>query len=198
MSDQQLVQFVAESNSIEHIFREPFQSEIDELKRFINLSSIALKDLIQFVSVYQPDSKLRDQYGMNVRVGNYYPPFGGPEITKLISKLLKYQHTLTSSALYFNYEQIHPFMDGNGRSGRALWLHSRISGDHNISRGFLETMYIYNGPEMNGKNEQHLDAMKRDKKPEEFVDILMKFHQNLFHKIPPFDNLKFLDHIQIK
>ena len=42
--------------------------------------------------------------------------------------------------LHHNYEYLHPFMDGNGRSGRALWLLCR-GGIVNCPLGFLHTWY---------------------------------------------------------
>ena len=79
MTKQDLYKFVKESNEIERIFREPTQTEIDELERFINLKEITIKELQKFISVYQPDAKLRDDYFMDVRVGSYYPPLVGLE-----------------------------------------------------------------------------------------------------------------------
>lgn len=39
------------------------------------------------------------------------------------------------------YETLHPFTDGNGRSGRALWLWQMIRDGQRAQLGFLHTWY---------------------------------------------------------
>ena len=127
--------FVVESNKIENIIREPTREEIDELVRFINLGKITVEDLVKFVSIYQPDARLRDEYGMNVRIGNYYPPFGGPDIVETLRSLLGSDYNV--HRLHIEYEKLHPFSDCNGRSGRALWAwHMK-----DLTGGFLLNFY---------------------------------------------------------
>jgi len=64
-----------------------------------------------------------------VRVGSYVPP--APEmVSGLMSELLdwwnreasKWSPVLTSAIIHYRFEGIHPFGDGNGRTGRALAL----------------------------------------------------------------------------
>ena len=136
MTKQDLYKFVKESNEIERIFREPTQTEIDELERFINLKEITIKELQKFISVYQPDAKLRDDYFMDVRVGSYYPPFGGPGIPISLQKILDSNQDAYN--LHISYEKLHPFTDGNGRSGRALWAWKM----KDITGGFLLNFYF--------------------------------------------------------
>jgi hypothetical protein len=66
------ISFIKESNHIEGIYREPTKAEIEEFHRFMALDEIAIRDMIQFVSVYQPGAELRERPGMNVRVGRHY------------------------------------------------------------------------------------------------------------------------------
>ena len=61
--------FIKESNLIEGIDRSPTWSEVKEHERIMSLKTITIEDLDQFVGVYQPDAKLRDEAGLNVRVG---------------------------------------------------------------------------------------------------------------------------------
>jgi Fic/DOC family len=131
----QIRQFVIESNSIERIFRDPTKEEIDELIRFMALKRITIEEIEQFVSVYQPEAKLRDKPGMNVRIGSYYPPRGGPLIRGYLQNIL--DKGLDPYSLHVRYELIHPFMDCNGRSGRALWAWAM----EDITGGFLLNFY---------------------------------------------------------
>lgn len=64
-----------------------------------------------------------------VRVGRYLPP--APEmISGLMSELLewwrkeapKWSPVVTSSIIHYRFEDVHPFADGNGRTGRTLTL----------------------------------------------------------------------------
>lgn len=66
---------------------------------------------------------------MRVRVGEYVPPAPG-EVPGLMRELLDWWNdetpalspVLSSSVLHYRFEAIHPFADGNGRTGRALAL----------------------------------------------------------------------------
>ncbi len=66
---------------------------------------------------------------INVRVGQYLPP--PPDaVSGLMFELLEWWNTaaqqlspvLSSAILHYRFEAIHPFADGNGRTGRALAL----------------------------------------------------------------------------
>jgi Fic family protein len=66
---------------------------------------------------------------ISVRVGSYSPP-PAEAISGLMAKLLRWWNTdskklspvLSSAILHYRFEAIHPFADGNGRTGRALAL----------------------------------------------------------------------------
>ena len=117
--------FVAESNRIEGILREPSKSELGEFQRFLALKSVSLVELQNFVSVYQPGATLRDEPGMDVVVGSgqnkYFPPPGGIAIRADLQSFLNTIKLRTAYVNHLIYESLHPFTDGNGRSGRALW-----------------------------------------------------------------------------
>ena len=77
-----------------------------------------------------------------VRVGGHLPP-PPHEVSGLMRELLEWWNTqaaqwppvVSSAALHFRFEEIHPFADGNGRAGRmlALWeLYRRGFDTHHI------------------------------------------------------------------
>ena len=64
-----------------------------------------------------------------VRVGNHFPP-AAADVSGLMFELLEWWNkestklspVLSSAILHYRFEDIHPFADGNGRTGRALAL----------------------------------------------------------------------------
>lgn len=112
--------FVRESNRIEGITRDPTEAEIAATQAFIKLPALTVQDVCGLVTVYQPGAVLRDRPGLNVRVGAYIAPPGGPAIRERLGALLA--EVRGGWALHVAYEHLHPFTDGNGRSGRAIWL----------------------------------------------------------------------------
>lgn len=134
--------FIKESNRIEGIKRSPTKAEIEEFQRFMAQDSISMDDMIQFVSVYQPGALLRDKDGMNVRVGNYKPPGGCIQMRDALQDILGIVNRnegdrSIAHQMHIKYESLHPFMDGNGRSGRMLWMWMM----KDAPLGFLHTFY---------------------------------------------------------
>ena len=66
---------------------------------------------------------------IQVRVGRHFPP-AAVDVSGLMFELLEWWNTravkfspvLSSAILHYRFEDIHPFADGNGRTGRALAL----------------------------------------------------------------------------
>ncbi len=101
-----------------------------------------------------------------VRVGNYFPP-ASTDVSGLMMELLDWWNkpskelspVLSSAILHHRFESIHPFADGNGRTGRALALWELYR------RGF-DTHHIFSVDEFYWEDRPRyyaaLDAVRRD------------------------------------
>jgi Fic family protein len=133
---------VAESNRIEGIDREPTADELMEHDRVMKLKELTIGDLETFVAVYQRNARLRVHTGLNVRVGSYVPPKGGEHIREMLGALLDDVNGERIDAwdAHIQYESIHPFTDGNGRSGRVIY-HWQMRNTRMADLGFLHAFY---------------------------------------------------------
>jgi len=119
-----LSRFVAESNRVEGISRPPTEREIAAHEAFLDLPAIEVADLENLVAVCTDRrGRLRGQFGMDVIVGQRIPPPGGIAVVEGLRELLISVNCCerTPWQAHVEYECLHPFLDGNGRSGRALW-----------------------------------------------------------------------------
>lgn len=141
-----LREFVRESNRIENIVREPTRAEMEAHERLLGLDFLAVADIVEFVlGVAGGNAPLRSRLGMNVRVGPHVPPPGGPEIHQALAALLaeiNSSRKLSPYGAHCRYETLHPFLDGNGRSGRAIWAwHMLDVGRDPFALSFLRRWY---------------------------------------------------------
>ena len=136
MNPFSLLDFVNESNRIEGM-GDAEERELDAHVQLLGEPRVTIEVLERFVQAIR-GGPLRREFGMNVRIGRHTPTGGGPHIVESLQSLLDAKGTAYER--HRHYEFIHPFMDGNGRSGRALWLHD-MGGMRFAPLGFLHTWY---------------------------------------------------------
>lgn len=117
VATDRLMAFIRESNGIAGIEREPTREEIEEMKGFLALPEITVKELLRFIAIYEPSAMLREREELSLLLR--------------VPKLSAYDR-------HVRYETLRPFTDCNGRSGRALWLWD-MKGKAPL--GFLNTWY---------------------------------------------------------
>ena len=152
---KELVDFVIESNRIEGIVGAT-GLDVSATSHFIGLNRIYISDIVSLVNHLQPDAFIRVGVGSDVTVGgSYSPPRGGPAIMMVLGEILDHvdlwEQGLPNASPYkvhCDYETLHPFTDGNGRSGRALWawqmLHAPLGTRERrvgLGLGFLHEWY---------------------------------------------------------
>jgi hypothetical protein len=76
---------------------------------------------------------------MNVRVGRYVAPPGNSLMRVELDRVLSIADPYAG---HLAFELLHPFMDGNGRTGLAVWLWlMQRGGDNPFALSFLHRFY---------------------------------------------------------
>lgn len=116
--------FMQESLTIENIRRAPLTQELRATREFLGLDTVTWQAMCELALVYEPrKGRLRERGGMDVTVGSYTPPKGGPAIKGKLKEILEAINigSVTPYRGHCLYESLHPFLDSNGRTGRTLW-----------------------------------------------------------------------------
>lgn len=144
-----LREFIRESNRIEGYYHEPTADEFAAHIHLQECDRLTVEDIEKFVWYItcnkegKHGARLRRLPGMNVMIGGHVPPPGGPHIEEELKKFLddvNYARgmPMTSYEHHIRYETLHPFSDGNGRSGRAIWWWQNFC---DAPIGFLHQFY---------------------------------------------------------
>lgn len=88
-------------------------------------SKIRVQDILQIGHLVEPQVNHRGFRTVPVTIRSI-PLIDASFVPRAIENLVKYQQNMTPAEFYREYETIHPFEDGNGRSGKILfcWLDS--------------------------------------------------------------------------
>jgi len=90
---------------------------------------------------FAPDEEWAGKYrDINVMIGGHMTP--NPYMTKeLMRNWFMDLDDMNSFEAHVRFEKIHPFQDGNGRIGRAIWLKIALEEGFQQNRTFLHEFY---------------------------------------------------------
>lgn len=140
--EAKLLEFLLESNKIErkHGYT---PGELIAYKKFLKLELPTITDIERVMDHIQPDAILRDTPSApNVSVGRHIAPNSGPGIRRELEALMNTLDIHSPWQFHRLYEFLHPFTDGNGRTGRLIWLWQMVNMyDWRFERPFLHQFY---------------------------------------------------------
>lgn len=144
VTDNDLFSFQKESNRIEGILsHDGLNKAVDTLAALLAKPNLSPDDLAHYRMVVQPNAILRNKPGVNVQIGNHLPPLGGPAIRTMLKDIVGDANLGEDPFLiHQRFESLHPYTDGNGRTGRALWLWQMVNQHgYRCQRRFLHEWY---------------------------------------------------------
>lgn len=138
-----LTDFVRESNAIERIYRDPAAAEVEVSQWLLVQPKMSIDVLNKFQGVIAPGRPLRDRPGRDVQIGNHVALPGGPNIVAVLEAILGRANVGSDPwGVHLRFELLHPYMDGNGRTGRILWAWQMLQrGDDPFALNFLHRFY---------------------------------------------------------
>jgi len=134
-----LMEFAKESNRIEGITNAGANERMfEKLEAFLKLKKLTLDNVCDF----NEWGILREMESMNVSVGGRLCLPGGKSVTRHLELIINTLDKRSAYGNHFDFERLHPFTDGNGRTGRAIWLWQMVrQHDYDLSLGFLHKFY---------------------------------------------------------
>lgn len=111
------------------------------LNRFTMLKELTLENVCDFAGAC--GGELRNKPGMNVMVGDHVPIPGSFLVEAMLLEYLNFANKVPTAMhnIHHRFETLHPFTDGNGRTGRAIWLWQWHKECGTAPKSFLQQFY---------------------------------------------------------
>lgn len=128
-----MIEFLKESNAIEGIYDNPsLEQAILAWEYLMNEDVLTVSVILKTHKILMNNQRLQSNHkgyfrDCNVRVGNWVAMthhMVGPSMQQWCFEAMRAYPAIDPIALHIQYEKIHPFVDGNGRTGRMFmnWM----------------------------------------------------------------------------